>query len=317
MLICLNIASGISIAQDKQSHPQYLPSNTQEVATAVKTVPLAAKKRAFMWRVGSQENQVYLFGTIHVGKKDFYPLPSVVEDALGSAAKVVVEADITKTEGNEDLDKMMFYASPDSLEKNIPKPLMERLKTQLTKMKLPPEGAKTMKPWMVGGFLSVNEFVRLGYDMSYGVDAYLIEAAKKRDKPVLELESQRAQITLLNAMSKAQQEAFLENAIQSLESGSSEKQIKNIVNAWLTGDAQKLEEINTQMSKQNKLAAELDQVLLYNRHDAMVQKIEAYLKSGEPHFVAVGSLHLVGPRGLVALLRNRGHKVEQQSFEQQ
>jgi uncharacterized protein YbaP (TraB family) len=55
----------------------------------------------------------------------------------------------------------------------------------------------------------------------------------------------------------------------------------------------------------------LNQILLWGRHPAMMQNIEGYLASGEVHFVAVGSLHLVGERGLVSLLKEKGYKVRQ------
>jgi uncharacterized protein YbaP (TraB family) len=43
----------------------------------------------------------------------------------------------------------------------------------------------------------------------------------------------------------------------------------------------------------------------------MLAKIEGYLASRERHFIAVGALHLAGPRGLVELLRKRGYVVRQ------
>jgi uncharacterized protein YbaP (TraB family) len=43
----------------------------------------------------------------------------------------------------------------------------------------------------------------------------------------------------------------------------------------------------------------------------MVAKIEGYLNRRERHFIAVGSLHLAGPRGLVEMLRARGYTVRQ------
>ena len=49
------------------------------MATAVVAVPAAppveSAHRAFIWEVSSPGNTVYLFGTIHVGKRSFYPLP--------------------------------------------------------------------------------------------------------------------------------------------------------------------------------------------------------------------------------------------------
>jgi uncharacterized protein YbaP (TraB family) len=43
----------------------------------------------------------------------------------------------------------------------------------------------------------------------------------------------------------------------------------------------------------------------------MARKIEGYLNAREPHFVAVGALHLAGPRGLVEILKKRGYTVRQ------
>jgi uncharacterized protein YbaP (TraB family) len=44
----------------------------------------------------------------------------------------------------------------------------------------------------------------------------------------------------------------------------------------------------------------------------MLKKIEGWLNdSRKRHFIAVGALHLAGPRGLVELLRKRGYVVKQ------
>ena len=59
-------------------------------------------------------------------------------------------------------------------------------------------------------------------------------------------------------------------------------------------------------------AAEFEEKFIWSRHDAMVRKIEGYLgESRERHFIAVGSLHLAGERGLVEMLARRGYVVTQ------
>jgi len=50
---------------------------------------------------------------------------------------------------------------------------------------------------------------------------------------------------------------------------------------------------------------------LYARNVAMAEKIGAVVTSSESHFVAVGAAHLVGPRGILALLRQKGFTVRQ------
>jgi uncharacterized protein YbaP (TraB family) len=43
----------------------------------------------------------------------------------------------------------------------------------------------------------------------------------------------------------------------------------------------------------------------------MVSKIEDYLRTGETHFVVVGAGHLLGEKGIINLLRQKGYQIEQ------
>jgi uncharacterized protein YbaP (TraB family) len=43
----------------------------------------------------------------------------------------------------------------------------------------------------------------------------------------------------------------------------------------------------------------------------MVARMESMMRDGKSYLFAVGSLHLVGPDGLVELLRARGYTVTQ------
>ncbi len=286
------------------------PDAKSETKSDDKSAP-SPDKKSFLWEVKSAKNTVYLFGTIHVGKRDFYPLPDAVEKALSDAKKIVVEADISKTDGQDNISKLIMYEAPDTLEKKIPSALFARLKTQLTRFKIPVDGAKSMKPFMVGALLSVNEFTRLGYDMNFGVDAYLIASANKQMKPILELESQLGQIELLTNMPPLLQETFLENALTALEAGSVADQMSGVVNAWQSGDTKLMQNAVAAGNKNAKRINEFDEILLYGRHPAMVKKVEGFLLEDQPHFVAVGSLHLLGPKGLVELLRAKGYKIKQ------
>jgi hypothetical protein len=56
----------------------------------------------------------------------------------------------------------------------------------------------------------------------------------------------------------------------------------------------------------------LYQRLLVERNRNWIPKIEALFARPRPAFVVVGAAHLVGPDGLIALLRAKGYTVEQQ-----
>ncbi len=288
---------------------------TISTGTPAKPAPEAVVRpgdgKAFLWEVKSKTNVVYLFGTIHVGKRAFYPLPPQVETALKNSRRLVVEADISNTDGLADIDKIINYKTPDSLDKHIPAALFARLQAQLLRLQIPVDAVKPMKPYLIAGFLSIAEFSKLGYDMNLGVDSYLIAKARDDNKPVLELESQTGQLKMLDGMSPMLQVAFLENAISVLESGRAPDQVTGMVNAWQSGDVALMQEVVKAVNKDLRMTDQLDDVLLHSRHDEMVKKIAGFLDGGVPHFVAVGSLHLVGPRGLVEMLKARGFEVKQ------
>ena len=310
---------GTSAGAPPASHSPYDPTKPASAvvgpnpATLSKLVPdkLQTGSRSFLWEVKSKTNVMYLFGTVHVGKREFYPLPTPVEEAFKQSQRLVVEADISNNDGMADIGAIINYKAPDGLDKHIPAALFDRLKTQLALLNVPVEAVKPMKPYLIGGFLSVAAFSQLGYDINLGVDGYLIGKAKEQGKPILELESQAGQLQMLDGLSPILQVAFLENAIRTLESGKAAEQVTGVVNAWQTGDVNLMQEVTRGVNKQLRLTEQLDEVLLHRRHDAMLRKMESYLRGSVPHFVAVGSLHLIGPRGLVEMLRSRGFEVKQ------
>jgi uncharacterized protein YbaP (TraB family) len=108
------------------------------------------------------------------------------------------------------------------------------------------------------------------------------------------------------------QEAFLENAIRTLESGNTADQVTGMVNAWQSGDTQLMQEVADAVNGGMRLNDRIEEVLVWGRHDAMQKKIEGFLASTDTYFIAVGSLHLIGARGLLQGLKSKGYQVIQQ-----
>ena len=132
------------------------------------------------------------------GKRAFYPLPEPVETAFDNSTRLVVEADVSSQAASGDVTSLVGYVSPDTLDRHIPIALFERLKAQLVRLRIPTAAVQPMKPFVAGGFLSVVEFSRLGYDVNLGVDAYLFSRARQAKKPIEELESALAGSTNVN-----------------------------------------------------------------------------------------------------------------------
>jgi uncharacterized protein YbaP (TraB family) len=286
-----------------------LPALAQ--TAAVLPSPQAAA-REFIWEVSSLTNKVYLYGTVHAGKASFYPLPGPVEKAFADSKVLAVEADITDAEAMRKGSSTMVYTPPDGLSKHLPAPLQERLRRQLQRFGMPEAQVEPVKPFFAASLLVFNEWFGQGYTPNYGVDLHLITRAKKAKMPLVELEGAQAQSDLMSGLSEKEGLQALEGAVTALESGLTRDQITGVVNAWQAGDAALLLEVTRAYNETVPGARELEEKFIWSRHEAMANKIEAFLLTGRDRvFVAVGALHLAGPRGLVEILRSRGHTVRQ------
>ena len=155
-------------------------------ATLLAAIPAAAQTqpetRTFLWEVQSMTNRVYLFGTIHAGKKEWFPLPDPVESAFADSPVLVVEADVTDQEAMSKTTGSMTYAAPDELKNHVPPADYARFKALLGKSGIPESVVKNLKPFGAASVTLFTEWERLGLSPAFGVDAYLLQKAKAMKK---------------------------------------------------------------------------------------------------------------------------------------
>ena len=58
----------------------------------------AAPARGLFYKISNKGKQAYLFGTLHVGKHDFFPLDMATTQALAESSVLAVELDATQTD---------------------------------------------------------------------------------------------------------------------------------------------------------------------------------------------------------------------------
>lgn len=269
-------------------------------------------RRGFLYEIRKGNQTALLMGTIHVGRPEFYPLPPAVLAHIDRAQTIVLEADVTDTaRAITATQKYAVYpAGEPGLDTRLPAPLKGRIEALAARNQLDVVPLWRMKPWMLGNVLALFEAAQAGYMPALSVEAYLTRIAKQSGKPVLELESIEQQFELFEGASFATQVAFLEDAVKAVETRNARREINRITQAWETSDQAALERLLGEMRAQNTPGARftVDTILL-GRHPAMVRKIESLMAEGRTHLFAVGSLHLPGPDGLVAMLRARGYTV--------
>jgi uncharacterized protein YbaP (TraB family) len=288
------------------------PMRAALVLLALAAASLPATAKEYLWEVVGLTNRVYLYGTVHAGRKDWYPLPKAVEDAFADSQALVVEADVTDTKALKQDEGALVYALPDSLRNHVSEDDYERFRKLLPRYRYPEEQVERMKPFMAVSMLVFSEWGRQGYYPEFSIENYLIAKAKAEVKPVKELEGVAAQMKLMDSLTERENRLIFSGTVMALETGLTDRQIQGLVDAWKAGDPDALLQVAREYNSQVKGAAEFEDKFIWSRHGEMMKKIEGYLNdTRERHFVAVGALHLAGPRGLLALLRQRGYVVRQ------
>ena len=271
-----------------------------------------AAAQNFLWEVSSLTNKVYLYGTVHAGKKAWFPLPQAVENAFAESAALAVEADITDVKALQKSAGAMSYAYPDVLKNHVPPEQYARMLNLLPRYGLTEPQVSSMKPFMAVSLLVFAEWGRSGFSPQYGVDGYLLRKAQAEQKPIIELEGIESQGRLMDTLSEKQVQDLYKGTLDALEEDLTTEQVKGLVTAWQAGDPGMLLEIARRYNEKVPGAAEFEDKFIWQRHDDMVKKIDGWLaERRKPYFIAVGALHLAGPRGLVEMLRKRGYVVRQ------
>ncbi len=272
-----------------------------------------APKRGLFYEIKGGTSTVYLFGTLHVGKPEFYPLGAQANRAMAEAKKLYLEVNLADAaELATTVGKMATYAEGRSLDQTLPPELMAKVDVALRRYSLPRGPAVRMKPWMLGQTLVLLEAARQGYDTAYASEIYFLGLAAEQHKEVLGLETLAEQFSLFDRMPEVEQQRFLDETLTALDDPRIAAHLEGLVDAWAHADARGLEvALQQEKSEPTAFARDVLPQLIDERNRTMTEKIAAIAHSGTTSFVAVGALHLVGPDGIVERLRRRGLAVRQ------
>ncbi|GAB3377060.1 TraB/GumN family protein [Massilia agri] len=273
-----------------------------------------AGERGALFKVSSGANALYLYGTVHAGRPDFYPLEPRIGAAMAAAPTLALEVDSTGDQAAMAATIFkhgMFPAGTPGLP-GLPAERRARIEAGLRKQGIEPAMVAQLKPWMLVATLAMVEAGKLGYDPKLGVDAHLAGLAKSSGKTrITELESMEYQATLFNRMPVDDQWTMLEEALNDMESGRHAREARELFAAYEGADQAALDRIAKRLEEDNTVGGKFTrEVLMNERNGPMADKIVSLVGRENNAVVAVGLLHLVGKEGVPELLRKRGVKVE-------
>lgn len=272
---------------------------------------VAEQGKSFLWEIQADASKSYILGSVHLLKKEMYPLKAAVEKAFTDSDVLVVEADVSA-------DKMMdvaaltmkkgFYAGEETLKDNISANTYNLVKDWLKKNNMDIEGFHKFKPWMLALTITSMELVKMGFDPNYGIDKYFLEKAAGK-KEIRELEGIQFQLNLFDGLTKEENDQFLFASLQEI-SGPKEE-FDRMIEVWLKGDADLMEDLVTKNIQKFPKLKNLYQKLTDDRNVKMLEKILSFLDQDKSYLIVVGAAHLVGKKGIIQLLRDRGFSLKQ------
>jgi uncharacterized protein YbaP (TraB family) len=266
-----------------------------------------------LFKISQGGHALYLFGTIHVGAPDFFPLEPRISAALEKAPVLALEID---PQGDPRgmamaVQKHGIYQRGGPAWSELSPAYRARLERLLKQYQIEEETVAHMKPWLLASLLTVSEFAAQGYDTSLAVDGWLARQAHARGQTIVELESVESQMALFDQMSKAEQVRFLEESIDGIEDHEQADQAREIANAWRNADAAALDALARKAEQDHTFSGRFVQkVLLDGRNPALAANIAKLLARENNSVAAIGVLHLVGVNSVPELLRKRGLAVE-------
>jgi hypothetical protein len=270
----------------------------------------AATGKSFLWKVHAGTKVLYLAGSVHALSADAYPLSPALESAFRTSGTLVEEIDLGQAELLAAAPMLLakgMYGDGRSFESAVSKETAALVATRLKDTGIPAEMMRPMKPWMVMLMLSALQAQKAGLDAKLGLDQYFFDKAKTAGKPVIGLETAESQIDRFDQMPEALQEQLLRSTLNEFDSG--RDTLKAMLNAWRRGDSATVQKMA--LSDFDKYPGAYASLIVERNRNWMPQ-IESCFAKTEPCFVVVGAAHLVGPDGLLTLLRQKGYRLEQQ-----
>jgi uncharacterized protein len=297
----------INLNQGKQMNKSIALGLLSAIIVLISNSVSADNGKPDLWKVEKGGKSSYLFGSIHLGSQDMYPLSKKVKEAYAQAENLVVEIDLKP--GDEQklvpLIQQLGVDMTSPLESRLSPKTLAVYKKACTEKTLPCAQFAPLKAWFLSLQLQMMLIQQLGYKEELGIDKHFLELARKTGKNVIGLETADSQLKMLSGFNQQQQELML---VQSLEA--SKEEMESLFKAWKTGDDAAIVKLFAKdIDKAG--AQEIYDVMITERNIEMAKNIQALLAQDKSLFVVVGAGHIVGELGLVDLLTKVGYKLTQ------
>ena len=262
-----------------------------------------------VWKVSKGDKAIYLGGTVHILRKEDYPLPKSFETAYQASNVLTFETD-TKALSDPSLQQKVMakgmYQDERTLQTVLSEETYNTLEEECKKYSLPLAMMQKMKPALVVTTLSAMAMKKDMGMTEEGVDMYFTNKGTEDKKDLQQLESVDDQIDRITKMGEGKEDEFVKYSLKDMKDMNSS--LSGLIDNWKSGSSK---EMNDEIRAMKKDYPATYKSLLVERNNNWMPKIFSYLENGTKAFVLVGSLHLHGPDGLLNKLKTAGYQITQ------
>ncbi|ALK32173.1 TraB/GumN family protein [Burkholderia plantarii] len=261
---------------------------------------------------------IYMLGTLHVGDPSDYPPGQPFRRPIlaALAASPVLALELSPDDLLESADDVSRYGvcRYPCLPKLLPEPLWQRLAARLHGNPAALDGIRRMRPWLAALVVETYDSLSAGLQTEYGTEAQLQNVfLKKKGARVVGLETLAEQMRAFTGLTLAEQREMLaQDIVQTPAQNAAD--VQALHRLWRIGDADALaawaSAKSERLARSRPVADAIDNKILYERNRRFAARSIALAGPNRPLFVAVGALHLGGPKGVIELLKRQGFRVD-------
>ena len=266
------------------------------------------------WELVRGDARVLLFGSIHVGTPDIYPLPPAYQNALEAADRLIVEVavdQIDQAEYTQIIGQVAYLDGDRTLQDLVDVDDWPTVTAALERYQIPRGNVLSIKPFFLDTTLATLAAAEAGFDSQFGMDLWFLREARSRNMPTLALETASEQLGYLADLPQDVQITSLVVTAEAAVDGRAADDVGRLVEAVTTADIEELESILGEGYDEYPELREIYQLLFVERNRRWADEIDAHTEIAGTSLVVVGAGHLVGDENLREILRSRGYQERQ------
>ncbi|WP_207000159.1 TraB/GumN family protein [Trinickia mobilis] len=296
-------------------HPPPMPS-TSGGTTASGPVQVQPAHMPFYVATKGQTT-IYLLGTLHVGDPADYPASQPFRRPIlaALAASSTLALELSPDDLIESQDDVTKYGvcARECLPRLLPDALWRKLAHRLRGNPAALDEIKKTRPWLAALLVETYDSLAAGLQTEYGSEAQLQNVYLRTKGRVAGLETLGEQMRAFTGLTLAEQREML---AQDLAQTPAENvaDVVELHRLWRIGDADAIAAWaaakSDKLARSQRISDAIDNKIVYERNRRFVARMMLIAAPNKPVFVAIGALHLGGPKGVLALLRQHGFVVE-------